>query len=274
MASSRTAATTPPGITHYENRSSGKVALVTGGASGIGRACAQLFAKEGASVVVSDVALEGGQQTVRLIEGLIEEDGGDVSFVEADVSKAAQVEALVGRTVETYGRLDYAFNNAGIEGRMATNTADYPEEDWDRVIAINLKGVWLCMKHEIPQMLSQGAGSIVNNSSVEGLVGLEGTSAYAASKHGVVGLTKTAALEYAQSGIRVNAVCPGLIRTPMVERYSRGDAEIEAQFAAVEPVGRMGSAEEVGEAVVWLCSEAASFVTGHAMAVDGGYVAR
>jgi NAD(P)-dependent dehydrogenase (short-subunit alcohol dehydrogenase family) len=253
-----------------EQRFSGKVALVTGGASGIGQACAQLFAREGASVIVSDVALEGGQHTVRLIE----EDGGEASFVEADVSKAAQVEALVGRTVETYGHLDYAFNNAGIEGRMATNTADYPEEDWDRVIAINLKGVWLCMKHEILQMLSQGAGSIVNNSSVEGLVGLQGTSAYAASKHGVVGLTKTAALEYAQSGIRVNAVCPGLIRTPMVKRYSRGDAEIEAQFAAVEPVGRMGTPEEVAEAVVWLCSEAASFVTGHAMAVDGGFLAR
>jgi NAD(P)-dependent dehydrogenase (short-subunit alcohol dehydrogenase family) len=253
-----------------EQRLSGKVALVTGGASGIGRACAQLFAKEGASVVVSDVALEGGHETVRLIEA----DGGEASFVETDVSKAAQVEALVGRTVETYSRLDYAFNNAGIEGRMATNTADYSEEDWDRVIAVNLKGVWLCMKNEIPQMLSQGGGSIVNNSSVEGLVGLEGTSAYAASKHGVVGLTKTAALEYAQSGIRINAVCPGLIRTPMVERYSRGDAEIEAQFAAVEPVGRMGSSEEVAEAVVWLCSEAASFVTGHAMAVDGGFLAR
>jgi NAD(P)-dependent dehydrogenase (short-subunit alcohol dehydrogenase family) len=254
-----------------EQRFSGKVALVTGGASGIGRSCAQLFAKEGASVVVSDVAVEGGHDTVCLIE----EDGGEASFVETDVSKAAEVEALVGRAVEAYGRLDYAFNNAGIEGRMATNTADYSEEDWDRVIAINLKGVWLCMKHEIAQMLSQGAGSIVNNSSVEGLVGLQGTSAYAASKHGVVGLTKTAALEYAQSGIRVNAVCPGLIRTPMVERYTGGDAETEAQFAAIfEPVGRMGTSEEVAEAVVWLCSEAASFVTGHAMAVDGGYVAR
>ena len=254
-----------------EQRFSGKVALVTGGASGIGRACAQLFANEGASVVVSDVALEGGHETVRLIE----EDGGEAFFVEADVSKAAQVEALVGGTVEAYGHLDYAFNNAGIEGRMATNTADYLEEDWDRVIGVNLKGVWLCMKHEIAHMLRQGGGSIVNNSSVEGLVGLQGTSAYAASKHGVVGLTKTAALEYAQSGIRVNAVCPGLIRTPMVERYTGGDAETEAQWAAIfEPVGRMGSSEEVAEAVVWLCSEAASFVTGHAMAVDGGFLAR
>ena len=254
-----------------EQRFSGKVALVTGGASGIGRACAQLFAREGASVVVSDVAVEGGEETVRLIW----EDGGEASFVEADVSKALEVESLVRRALEAYGRLDYAFNNAGIEGRMATNTADYPEEDWDRVIAVNLKGVWLCMKHEIDQMLAQGGGSIVNNSSVEGLVGLQGTSAYAASKHGVVGLTKTAALEYAQSGIRVNAVCPGLIRTPMVERYTGGDAETEAQWAAIfEPVGRMGSPDEVAEAVVWLCSEAASFVTGHAMAVDGGFVAR
>jgi NAD(P)-dependent dehydrogenase (short-subunit alcohol dehydrogenase family) len=253
-----------------EQRFSGKVALVTGGASGIGRACAQLFATEGAAVVVSDVAVEGGEETVRLIE----EDGGEASFVEADVSKAAQVEALVGGAVKVYGRLDYAFNNAGIEGPMAINTADYPEEDWDRVVAINLKGVWLCMKHEIPPMLRQGGGSIVNNSSVAGLVGIGGNSAYAASKHGIVGLTKTAALEYAQSGIRVNAVCPGLIRTPMVERYTGGDAETEAQFAAVEPVGRMGTAEEVAEAVVWLCSEAASFVTGDAMAVDGGFVAR
>jgi NAD(P)-dependent dehydrogenase (short-subunit alcohol dehydrogenase family) len=253
-----------------QQRFSGKVALVTGGASGIGRACAQLFAREGAAVVVSDVAVEGGEETVRLIE----EDGGEASFVEADVSKSAQVEALIRRTVDAYSRLDYAFNNAGIEGLMATNTADYPEEDWDRVIAVNLKGVWLCMKHEIPQMLSQGGGSIVNNSSVAGLVGLEGISAYAASKHGVVGLTKTAALEYAQSGIRVNTVCPGVIRTPMVERYTGGDAETEAQFAAIEPVARMGSPEEVAEAAVWLCSEAASFVTGHAMAVDGGFVAR
>src|SRR5215204_1503236 len=253
-----------------DQRFSGKVALVTGAASGIGRATVLLFAREGASVVVSNVAVEGGEETVSLVEG----EGGRATFVKADVSDAAEVEALIRRTVEAYGRLDYAFNNAGIERPMATNTAHHSDEDWDRVIGINLKGVWLCMKHEIPRMLEHRGGSIVNNSSVAGLVGFAGSSAYAASKHGIVGLTKTAALEYAQSGIRVNAVCPGLIRTPMVERYVGGSAETEAQFAAVEPVGRMGSAEEVAEAVVWLCSEAASFVTGHAMAVDGAYVAR
>jgi NAD(P)-dependent dehydrogenase (short-subunit alcohol dehydrogenase family) len=252
-----------------DQRFSGKVALVTGAASGIGRATVLLFAREGASVVVSNVAVEGGEETVSLVEG----EGGRATFVKADVSDAAEVEALIRRTVEAYGRLDYAFNNAGIEGPMATNTADHSDEDWGRVIGINLKGVWLCMKHEIPRMLEHRGGSIVNNSSVAGLVGFAGSSAYAASKHGIVGLTKTAALEYAQSGIRVNAVCPGLIRTPMVERYVGGSAETEAQFAAVEPVGRMGSAEEVAEAVVWLCSEATSFVTGDAMAVDGAFVA-
>ena len=157
---------------------------------------------------------------------------------------------------------------------MATNTPDYSEEDWNRVIGINLKGAWLCMKYEIPQLLGQGGGSIVNNSSVAGLVGFAGISAYVVSKHGMVGLTKTAALEYAQSGIRVNAVCPGVLRTPMVELATGGSAEAEQGYAGLEPVGRMGTPEEVAEAVVWLCSEAASFVTGHAMAADGGLVAR
>ncbi len=247
----------------------GKVALVTGGASGIGRATALALAREGAKVVLADVAVERCEDTVVKIE----EAGGEVCCVETDVSQPDQVEALINATVETYGRLDCAFNNAGIEGEQAS-TADCTEENWDRVININLKSVWLCMKYEIPQMLKQGGGAIVNMSSVAGLVGFPNVPAYVASKHGILGLTKTAALEYATEGIRVNAVCPGVIRTPMVERATGGKPEVEAQFTAMEPVGRMGKPEEVAEAVVWLCSDAASFVTGHSMVVDGGLVAR
>ena len=245
-----------------------KVALVTGASSGIGRASARAFAREGASVVVADVMVEGGQETVRLIEGT----GGEAIFVEADVSNAKEVEALIERAVGAYGRLDYAFNNAGIDGVMAT-TAQCTEENWNHTLNTNLKGVWLCMKYEIPQLLRQGGGAIVNSSSAAGLVGVPNLPAYAASKHGILGLTKTAALEYARTGIRVNAVCPGVIRTPGVERYISGREELEAQFTALEPVGRMGTPDEVAGAVVWLCSEAASFVTGHAMSVDGGVVA-
>jgi NAD(P)-dependent dehydrogenase (short-subunit alcohol dehydrogenase family) len=253
---------------------SGKVALVTGAASGIGRSTALFFAREGARVVVSDVDVAGGEETVRKVEASVEASGGEAIFVRADVSRPDEVEALVGRTVEFYGRLDCAVNNAGIEGPMATPTADYAEEDWDRVQAINLKGVWLCMKHEIPRMLEGGGGAIVNTSSVAGLVGFEGICAYVAAKHGVVGLTRTAALEYAGSGIRVNAVCPGVIKTPMIDRATGGSAEAQEQFAAIEPVGRMGTPEEIAEAIVWLCSDAASFVTGVPMPVDGGVVAR
>jgi NAD(P)-dependent dehydrogenase (short-subunit alcohol dehydrogenase family) len=180
---------------------------------------------------------------------------------------------MVQGAVAAYGRLDCAYNNAGIEGILAT-TADYTEETWDRVMAINLKGVWLCLKYEVPQMLKQGGGAIVNTASVAGLVGGPLLPAYVASKHGVVGLTKTAALEYAKSGIRVNAVCPGAVRTPMMERGIAMRPEFETQALAAEPVGRMAKPEEIAEAVVWLCSEAASFVTGHAMAVDGGMVAQ
>jgi NAD(P)-dependent dehydrogenase (short-subunit alcohol dehydrogenase family) len=248
-------------------RLDGKVALVTGGSSGIGRATALAFAREGAKVVIADVAIEGCHDTATQIR----EAGGDALCVETDVSKADQVKALIDEIVETYGRLDYAFNNAGIEGEQAP-TADCAEENWDRVIGINLRGVWLCMKHEIPQMLKQGGGAIVNMSSVAGLVGFPNIPAYTASKHGVLGLTKTAALEYAKQGIRVNAVCPGVIRTAMVERFVGGDPEAEAQLTASEPIGRMGTPEEVAEAVVWLCSDAASFVTGHPMVVDGGLV--
>ncbi|MEW5762241.1 MAG: SDR family oxidoreductase [Bacillota bacterium] len=247
----------------------GKVALVTGGGSGIGRATALVFAREGARVAVADYVVEGGEETVRMIR----EAGGEAFFIRADVSSAADVEAMVNKVVETYGRLDCAHNNAGVEGVMAP-LADCTEANWDRTIAINLKGVFLCMKYEIPQMLKQGGGAIVNTASVAGLVGFRGLPAYVASKFGVVGLTKAAALDYATAGIRVNAVCPGVIRTPMVERITGGDPQAEAQFAAGEPVGRLGDPREIGEAVVWLCSDAASFVTGHAMAVDGGWVAQ
>jgi NAD(P)-dependent dehydrogenase (short-subunit alcohol dehydrogenase family) len=247
----------------------GKVALVTGGGSGIGRATALIFAREGAKVVVADVLVEGGEETVRLIKAA----GGDACFVKTDVSKAAEVEALINKAVATYGRLDCAHNNAGIEGATG-RTADYKEEDWNRVILVNLTGVWLCMKYEIPQMLKQGGGAIVNTASDAGLLGVPQMPAYVASKHGVVGLTKTAALEYAKAGIRVNAVCPGVIKTPMVERITGQRPGRAERMAAVEPVGRMGRPEEIGEAVVWLCSDAASFVTGLPMSVDGGIAAQ
>ncbi|HXG21329.1 MAG TPA: SDR family oxidoreductase [Methylomirabilota bacterium] len=247
----------------------GKVALVTGSGSGIGRASALAFAREGAKVVVADVVVEGGQETVRLITAA----GGQGLFVKTDVSKAAEVEALIKQTVAAYGRLDCALNNAGVEG-IFVSTVEYTEADWDRVLAINLKGVWLCMKYEIAQMLQQGGGAIVNTASGAGLVGVVGLSAYVASKHGVVGLTKTAALEYAKAGIRVNAVCPGVIETPMVARLTHNRPDLSEALVAGEPMGRTGKPEEIAEAAVWLCSDAASFVTGHAMSVDGGYVAQ
>jgi NAD(P)-dependent dehydrogenase (short-subunit alcohol dehydrogenase family) len=247
----------------------GKIALVTGAGSGIGRATALVFAREGAKVVVADVVVDGGEETVRQIKAA----GGEAIFTKADMAKAAEVEAMVQKAVATYGRLDCAHNNAGIEGATG-RTADYREEDWDRVISINLTGVWFCMKYEIAQMLKQGGGAIVNTASDAGLLGVPQMPAYVASKHGVVGLTKTAALEYAKSGIRVNAVCPGVIKTPMVERITGQRAGRAERMAAAEPVGRMGKPEEIAEAVVWLCSEAASFVTGLPMPVDGGIAAQ
>ena len=246
-----------------------KIVLVTGGGSGIGRATALKLAQEGARVMIADYVQEGAERTVKMINNA----GGTASFIHADVSMAAQVEDMVAKTVDTYGRLDCAFNNAGIEGRFAT-TADCTEENFDRILAINLKGVWLCMKYEIPQMLKQGGGSIVNTASAAGLVGLPGSPAYNASKHGVVGLTRTAALEYAAKNIRVNCVCPGAIRTPMLERALDSVAGAEQWFIAGEPIGRLGKPEEIAEGVVWLLSDAASFVTGHPMAIDGGWVAR
>ncbi len=247
----------------------GRVALVTGGGSGIGQATALAFARERARVIAADVNAEGGEETVSMIE----EAGGKAIFIKTDVSSSAEVEALVNATVETHGRLDCAFNNAGIGGSMAL-THKRNEEEWDSTININLKGVWLCMKYEILQMLKQGGGTIVNTSSAAGLVGTIAASAYSASKHGVVGLTKSAALEYAQRGIRINAVCPGAVRTPMLENGITLLPEGEQQILAMEPVGRIASPEEIAEAVVWLCSDAASFVTGHAMAVDGGWTAQ
>ncbi len=248
---------------------SGKVALVTGAGSGIGRATAYRFAREGARVVVADIVVEGGQATADKIC----RDGGEAVFVKADVSKSGEVAELVHTAVARFGRLDFAHNNAGIEGAQFP-TADYPEDAFDKVISINLKGVWLCMKYEIPVMLKQGKGAIVNTSSVAGLAGFAGLTAYTASKHAVAGMTKVAALEYAKQGLRINAVCPGVIRTPMIDRFLGGSKEAEAAFTALEPVGRFGEPEEIAEAVVWLCSDAASFVTGLPMPVDGAFIAQ
>jgi NAD(P)-dependent dehydrogenase (short-subunit alcohol dehydrogenase family) len=246
-----------------------KVVLVTGGGSGIGRATSLLLAKQGAKVMIADYVPESAERTVKLIK----DAGGHANCIAADVSIPKQVEAMVAKTVEVFGRLDGAFNNAGIEGKMV-NTVEYPEEIFDRIMSINLKGVWLCMRAEIPQMLKTGGGAIVNTASGAGLVGVPMLSAYNASKHGVVGLTKTAALEYAQKNIRVNCVCPGLINTPMVARMIDSGGMNEQDFVAAEPVRRMGRPEEIGEGVVWLLSDAASFVTGHSMSIDGGYVAQ
>lgn len=247
-----------------------KVALIVGGSSGVGRATALAFAKEGARVVVAARRIAEGEKTVSMIK----EETGEACFVQTDVSKASEVEAMVATCIETYGRLDYAFNNAGIEGSILVSTIDYDEETWDQVIDINLKGVWLCMKYEIPQMLKRGKGAIVNMSSVAGLEGgrIMGV-AYFASKHGVIGLTRATALEYAVKGIRINAVCPAWLETEMADRiFSQAEASGEP-ITAMLPIDRMGRPEEVAAAVIWLCSDAASFVTGHALPIDGGALA-
>lgn len=246
----------------------GKVALVTGGASGIGRATAVKFAIEGASVVVADVDQRGGQETVRMVK----ECGSEGIFVRADVSVESDVIALVETTIATYGKLDYAVNNAGIEGKSAP-TAKLASDDFDRTIAINLRGVWLCMKYELPHLL-ETRGAIVNMASIAGIVGFAGNAAYVASKHGVIGLTKTAALEYSKLGVRVNVISPGVIMTPMVERVGELEGEILEALEAMHPIGRTGTSEEVAEAVLWLCSPKSSFVTGVTLPVDGGYVAQ
>jgi NAD(P)-dependent dehydrogenase (short-subunit alcohol dehydrogenase family) len=253
-------------------RFAGKVALVTGASSGIGRDVAIAFGNEGAKVVVADISSDGGQQTVDMIS----DKGGEATFVQTDVSRASDVEAAVNVALAQLGGLDIAVNNAGIEGTLAP-TADYPEDDFDRVIGINLKGVWLGMKYQIPKMIDAGGGAIVNMASILGLVAFATAGAYTASKHAVVGLTKTAALEYAQSNVRINVVCPGFIETPMVmERgvQAASNPETYQQLQAAHPVGRLGRPEEIAEAVTFLCSPAASFITGAALPVDGGYVAR
>jgi NAD(P)-dependent dehydrogenase (short-subunit alcohol dehydrogenase family) len=246
----------------------GKVAIVTGGTSGIGRDAAVLFAKAGAKVVVAGRREVEGKETIDRVRAA----GGDGLFVKTDVSQAAEVHALVQKTVEKFGRLDVAFNNAGIEGSWIP-IAEQSEEDWDRTIDINLKGTWLCLKYEIRQMLKQGGGgAIVNMASVTGLIGSAGAATYCASKHGVMGLTKAAALENARSGIRVNVVCPAVIETPMGERLF-GEPEIRKYALGLHPIGRLGTPMEVAEAVVWMCSDRASFMTGQSLVLDGGFLA-
>ncbi|ELZ77890.1 3-oxoacyl-ACP reductase [Haloferax gibbonsii ATCC 33959] len=245
----------------------GKVALVTGAASGIGRATALRFAEEGAMVALSDVQVDAGEQVVREIES----EGGDAAFFEADSSKESDVASLVDRAVSEFGGLDFAHNNAGIEGTPGP-IAEMSIEDFQRVIDINLTGVFLGLKYEIPRLVENGGGAIVNTSSVAGLTGGANLAHYYAAKHGVIGLTRSAALEVAAENVRVNAVCPGVIETPMIERFTAGDDEARAGLLEDEPIGRLGKPEEIASAVVYLCSDDASFVTGHPMVVDGGYV--
>lgn len=245
-----------------------KVALVTGASFGIGRATAIAFAQRGARVVIADWVADKENTTLNRIK----DAGAEGIFVQCDVSKENDVKIMIEKVSSTYGRLDFAFNNAGIEGNMAA-VQECSEESWDRTININLKGVWLCMKYEIDHMLKQGNGVIVNCSSVAGLTGFTSLPAYVASKHGVVGLTKTAALENAHKGIRISAICPGVIRTPMIDRVTGNNKDVEKQYTAMEPVGRMGEPAEIAEAVIWLCSDAASFITGIAMPIDGGLLA-
>jgi len=246
----------------------GKVALVTGGGSGIGKATALAFAREGAKVVIASRTQESGERVVQEIKA----GGGKATWVRADVSQSTEVEALIRAIITTYGRLDYAFNNAGSGGRGGW-VAEIQEEAWDQTIDGYLKSVWLCMKYEIPEMLKLGGGAIVNSSSVDGQRAFPWDPVYSAAKHGVLGLTKSAAMQYAGKSIRINAVCPGWIRTPPVQSMVEHDPEAEARMLLHQPIGRLGEAEEVAQAVVWLCSDKASLVVGTALAVDGGYLA-
>jgi len=246
----------------------GKVALVTGAGSGIGLATAKAFGDAGASVVLADRR----EDAVRAAAEGLSASGGKALAVRCDVTDDIQVASMIDRTVSAFGRLDAAFNNAGVM-QHRVDTAEISGEEWDRVMAINLRGVWSCMKYELPQMLRNGGGAIVNCSSIGGVIGVPGLAAYHAAKHGVIGLTKTAALEYATRKIRINAVCPGTINTPMAESLTGGDPKILAEFLKDEPIGRIAEPEEVAAAVLWLCSPGASYVVGHALFVDGGYTA-
>jgi NAD(P)-dependent dehydrogenase (short-subunit alcohol dehydrogenase family) len=242
-----------------------KVAIVTGGSSGMGRSAAQIFSREGAKVVVADLNVKGGEETVQMIK----DAGGDAIFMKTDVSKASDVEAMVNKTIATYGKLDCAFNNAGIG--MHRPIIDCTEEEWNHIIDVDLKSVFLCMKYEIIQMLKTGGGSIVNTSSMVAVVGTANLSGYAAAKYGVVGLTKSVALEYVKAGIRVNAVGPHLVKSPEIDRCAREEPAWLAQELGLTPIGRLSDPPEVGESVVWLCSDKASFITGQLLIIDGGY---
>lgn len=243
----------------------GKVALVTGGSSGIGKATAFAFARAGATVVVASRRIAEGEETVHEIC----ERGGDAIFVTTDVSKDNDVRSLIDKTVDMFSNLDFAFNNAG--GWIMGSLTEQSEEDWDRIMDMNLKGTWLCLKYELEAMLKRGSGSVVNMASVAGVTGMAGFSIYSASRGGIIALTRAAAVEYAKSGIRINSISPGTIKTPALDGAS---ADMLAQNAALHPIGRIGQPEEIAEAVVWLCSEKASFVTGHNMVIDGGYTAQ
>lgn len=257
----------PAMIDRQHSLSNQEVIVITGAGSGIGRSTALLFAREGYRVVVADRSESAGVTTAREIEA----SGGTALFIRCDVTRETDVQLLMGRTLESFGRIDCAFNNAGVEGR-STGLPHTTDSDWDDVIGTNLKGVWLCMKYQIPAMLKQGKGAIVNASSVAGLVGVGESALYSASKHGVIGLTESAAMEFARSGIRINAVCPGPVQTPMIERYTRGDEARRESLVASEPMGRIAVAGEVADAVLWLCSDRSSFITGVSLPVDGGWL--
>ncbi|HIC49578.1 MAG TPA: SDR family oxidoreductase [Dehalococcoidia bacterium] len=247
----------------------GKTALVTGASSGIGRATALAFAKEGANTIISDIDEAGGAETVRMIHDF----GGESKFVKADVTKPDEVESLILKTTEIYGQLDCAFNNAGLEKELTNPSTRFEETTFQSIIDTNLKSVWLCMKYEIDQMLIQGSGAIVNSSSIAGLNGIPQQPIYVASKHAVAGLTKANAIAYANKGIRINAVCPGLIATPLMDRIWTSNPDWKEEANSFQPLGRPGQPEEIAEAVIWLCSDKASFVVGHMMTIDGGFTA-